>query len=410
MNIKRLLSVSILLAVTSTLYAQTGLDKTAQQIAAEMIPGWNLGNTLEANRDFAITEGATYKPAVTIFSNYGGLESETAWQKTKTTQEVIDYVKSLGFRSVRIPCSWVWGHLSNPNDYTIDATWMQRVREVVDYCIHDSLYVILNDHYDGGWLEQNIHVTGEAKTKNEEVLRAIWTQIANTFKAYDEHLIFAGLNEPSVEDEATLAHLVSYEQIFIDAVRATGCNNAKRLLVVQGPSTDAEKTCNWMTDKLPKDPIGQKLAIEVHLYYPWNFWGMTEDAGWGNVFFYWGKENHVSSSSHNATYGEESDVIRIADRLKTCFVDKGIPVINGEYGIIWRTITGEGESQEKHNASIKTYYKTMNRVCMERGIVPIVWDTNSSGINQMTVLDRSTRTIFNPYIMEGIREGIGIRP
>ena len=410
MNIKRLLSVSILLAVNSTLYAQTDLDKTAQQIAAEMIPGWNLGNTLEANRDFAITEGATYKPAVTIFSNYGGLESETAWQKTKTTQEVIDYVKSLGFRSVRIPCSWVWGHLSNPKDYTIDATWMQRVREVVDYCIHDSLYVILNDHYDGGWLEQNIHVTGEAKTKNEEVLRAIWTQIANTFKDYDEHLIFAGLNEPSVEDEATLAHLVSYEQIFIDAVRATGGNNAKRLLVVQGPSTDAEKTCNWMTDKLPKDPIGQKLAIEVHLYYPWNFWGMTEDAGWGNVFFYWGKENHVSSSIHNATYGEESDVIRIADRLKTCFVDKGIPVINGEYGIIWRTITGEGESQEKHNASIKTYYKTMNRVCMERGIVPIVWDTNSSGINQMTVLDRSTRTIFNPYMMEGIREGIGIRP
>ena len=287
---------------------------------------------------------------------------------------------------------------------------MQRVREVVDYCIHDSLYVILNDHYDGGWLEQNIHVTGEAKTKNEEVLRAIWTQIANTFKDYDEHLIFAGLNEPSVEDEATLAHLVSYEQIFIDAVRATGGNNAKRLLVVQGPSTEAEKTCNWMTDKLPKDPIGQKLAIEVHLYYPWNFWGMTEDADWGNVFFYWGKENHVSSSSHNATYGEESDVIRIADRLKTCFVDKGIPVINGEYGIIWRTITGEGESQEKHNASIKTYYKTMNRVCMERGIVPIVWDTNSSGINQMTVLDRSTRTIFNPYMMEGIREGIGIRP
>ena len=204
-------------------------------------------------------------------------QSETAWQKTKTTQEVIDYVKSLGFRSVRIPCSWVWGHLSNPKDYTIDATWMQRVREVVDYCIHDSLYVILNDHYDGGWLERNIHVTGEAKTKNEEVLRAIWTQIANTFKDYDEHLIFAGLNEPSVEDEATLAHLVSYEQIFIDAVRATGGNNAKRLLVVQGPSTEAEKTCNWMTDKLPKDPIGQKLAIEVHLYYPWNFHGIGTD-------------------------------------------------------------------------------------------------------------------------------------
>ncbi|MBR1502802.1 MAG: glycoside hydrolase family 5 protein [Prevotella sp.] len=406
MNIKRLLSVNLLLAAAVMLHAQTGLDKTAQQIAAEMMPGWNLGNTMEANRDHPITQGDTYKPAVTIFTNDGGLESETSWQKTKTTQELIDYIKSLGFRSVRIPCSWVWGHLSNPQDYTIDATWMQRVREIVDYCINDGLYVLLNDHYDGGWLERNINATGDAKTKNEAVLKTIWTQIANAFKDYDEHLVFAGLNEPGVEDEATVAQLINYEQIFIDAVRATGGNNAKRLLVVQGPSTDAEKTCNWMTDKLPTDPIGNKMAIEVHLYYPWNFWGMTEDTGWGTMFYYWGSENHVSGSKHNATFGEEPDLIRLADRLKTSFVDKGIPVINGEYGVIWRTIKGDGESQDKHNASIKAYYKTMNKVCMERGIVPIVWDTNSTGSNQMTVINRATRTIYNSYMMDGIRAAI----
>ena len=404
---RKLLIIGMCLASVGMLHAQTGLDKTATQIASEMMPGWNLGNTMEAARNYAVTWETPNRPVVEVFTNDGGLESETMWQGTKTTQEVIDYVKSCGFKSVRIPCSWVWGHISNAQDYTIDATWMQRVREIVDYCINDGLYVILNDHYDGGWLERNINATGSAKTKNEEVLRAIWTQIANEFKDYDEHLVFAGLNEPNVEDQATVTQLVSYEQIFIEAVRATGGNNAKRLLVVQGPSTDTEKTCNWMANKMPTDPVGNKLAIEIHFYYPWNFWGMEIDESWGNMFFYWGEGNHVSGSKHNATYGEESDIINLANRLKTTFVDKGIPVINGEYGVIWRkNISGTNESQEKHNASIKAYYKTMNKVCMERGIVPFAWDTNSTGNNQMTIINRSTKSIYNNYMMEGIKEAI----
>lgn len=407
MNIKRLLAICVSSISVWTLSAQTGFDKTAQQIADEMMPGWNLGNTMEAVRNYPITWETPNKPAVEVFTNDGGLESETVWQGTKTTQEIIDYVKNCGFKAIRIPCAWVWGHISNPQDYTIDATWMKRVREIVDYCMKDGLYVILNDHYDGGWLERNINATGSAKTKNEEVLRSIWTQIAKEFKDYDEHLVFAGLNEPDVENQFTVTQLVSYEQIFIDAVRATGGNNAKRLLVIQGPSTNVEKTCDWMTNKMPTDPIGNKLAIEIHFYYPWNFWGMDKDESWGNMFYYWGSGNHVSGSKHNATYGEESDMIKLADRLKTSFVDKGIPVINGEYGIIWRTnITGANESQEKHNASIQYYYKTMNKVCMERGIVPFAWDTNSKGNNQMTIIDRSSKTIYNKYMMDGIKEAM----
>lgn len=407
MNIKRLLATCVCAISVWTLSAQTGFDKTAQQIADEMMPGWNLGNTMEAVRNYPITWETPNKPAVELFTNDGGLESETVWQGTKTTQEIIDYVKNCGFKAIRIPCAWVWGHISNPQDYTIDATWMKRVREIVDYCMKDGLYVILNDHYDGGWLERNINATGSAKTKNEEVLRSIWTQIANEFKDYDEHLVFAGLNEPNVENQSTVTQLVSYEQIFIDAIRATGGNNAKRLLVVQGPSTDVENTYKWMTNKMPTDPIGNKLAIEIHFYYPWNFWGMDKDESWGNMFYYWGSGNHVSGSKHNATYGEESDMIKLADRLKTSFVDKGIPVINGEYGVIWRTnITGANESQEKHNASVRYYYKTMNKVCMERGIVPFAWDTNSKGNNQMTIIDRSSKTIYNKCMMDGIKEAM----
>lgn len=396
---KRILSLLCCISVSIILYAQSGLDKTSVEMAKEMMPGWNLGNTMEA----AITWGSN---PVATFNNAGGLASETAWQPTKTTQQIIDYVKAQGFRSVRIPCAWVFGHISNASTYTIDATWMARVKEIVGYCIHSGLYVILNDHWDGGWLEEHINATGTAKEKNKTVLNAIWTQIANEFKNYDEHLIFAGINEPNVNEESVVASLVEYEQVFIDAVRATGGNNAKRLLVVQGPSTDAEKTCNWMVDKMPSDPIGNKLAIEIHFYYPWNFWGMDKDESWGNMFYYWGQGNHVSGSKHNATYGEESDMTALADRLKACFVDKGIPVINGEYGVIWRQVTGAGESQEKHNASIQYYYKVMNKLCMERGIVPFAWDTNSTGNNQMTIINRSNLSIYNQYMLNGIKEAM----
>lgn len=388
-----------LLLTLTTVKAQSGLDKTAMEMATEMMPGWNLGNTMEA----AVTWGDN---PVALFSNNGRLASETAWQGTKTTQQVIDYVKACGFKSVRIPCAWVWGHISNATTYSIDAQWMARVKQIVDYCINDGLYVILNDHWDGGWLDDNLMATGAAKEKNKAVLTAIWTQVANEFKNYDEHLVFAGLNEPPVEQQAQLPSLIEYEQLFIDVVRATGGNNAKRLLVVQGPSTDVEKTCNWMANKMPSDFIGNKLAIEIHFYYPWNFWGMTEDADWGKMFYYWGSGNHVSGSKHNATWGEEADITKLADRLKHSFTDKGIPVINGEYGIIWRNISGTGESQEKHNASIRSYYKFMNKVCMERGIVPFAWDTNSFGNNAMTIINRSTLSIHNPFMMEGIREAV----
>ena len=396
---RRILLIAMGIAFSIHSLAQQNMENTAIEVARNMMPGWNLGNTLEGG----VSWGSN--PAK-IFQNNGGLASETAWQGTKTTQAIIDYVKAQGFRSVRIPCAWVWGHIANATDYSIDRNWMARVKEVVDYCIHAGLYVMLNDHWDGGWLDENITATGAQKDRNKAVLAAIWTQIANEFRDYDDHLVFAGLNEPPIDKQSDVSYLVEYQQTFIDAVRATGGNNEKRMLVVQGPSTDVEKTCNWFANKMPEDPIGNKLAVEIHFYYPWNFWGMTEDASWGNMFYYWGSGNHVSGSKHNATWGEESQMKALADQLKTKFVDKGIPVINGEYGIIWRTITGSGESQAKHNASIQYYYRYMNQLCMERGIVPMAWDTNSTGANSMTIINRKNLTIFNSYMLNGIHEAM----
>lgn len=390
------------LLLPTTAKAQDGFGRSSMEVINDMAPGWNLGNTLE---------GVATWTGVDFLNNKGGVGAETAWQGTKTTQEIIDYVKSLGFRSVRIPCSWAFGHISNASTYEIDSKWMTRVKEVVDYCIRDSLYVVLNDHWDGGWLENHIADTDTATIrKNKEVLTALWTQIANTFMDYDEHLLFAGLNEPNAENQAATNNLIQYNQTFVDAVRATGGNNTHRILVVQGPATNIEHTCNFMAGKMPTDVVEGRLAVEIHYYNPWQFWGMENDESWGKVFYYWGQGNHLSNSTHNATRGEEADMKTQLKMMKTNFVDKGYPVVIGEFGANWRDLSSlSGESQEKHNASIKAHYRELHRLCKEMGgMVPMTWDTNYCSQDGkkgcMTIIDRQNLNVFGTYAMEGINE------
>jgi endoglucanase len=214
--------LSIGLLMYSALFGQT--LPTAVETAKAMTIGWNLGNTLEA---------------------IGG---ETAWGNPLATQRLIDSVKAAGFNTVRIPCAW-----DNHADQTtgiIDAAWIARVKDVADYCIKDSMYAIINIHWDNGWLENNC--TADKKDAVNAKQKTYWTQIASCFKSYNGHLLFAGANEPNVTDAAQMAVLMSYHQTFIDAVRATGGNNGSRVLIVQGPSTDIEKTSKLM-NSLPAD-------------------------------------------------------------------------------------------------------------------------------------------------------------
>ena len=394
--------LAVVMLMAGEMSAQDGLDRSAMDVVNDMSPGWNLGNTFEATTSW--TGGA-------LWNNKGGLGAETGWQDTKTSQAVIDFVKSLGFKSIRIPCAWAYGHISDASNYTIDAAWMARVKEVVDYCINDGLYVVLNDHWDGGWLEEKMKDSNAANiAQNKGILKLLWTQIANAFKDYDEHLLFAGLNEPGADNQASTNNLIQYNQTFVDAVRATGGNNAKRVLVVQGPSTNIDHTCNFMKGKMPNDVVPGKLAIEVHYYNPWQFWGMEKDESWGKVFYYWGNGNHHSGSTHNATWGEEKDMKDQLQKMKTYFVDKGYPVVIGEFGANWRDISKlSNESQEKHNASIKAHYKELHRLCKEMGgMVPMTWDINSRSQNgtkgTMTIVDRKNLTVYGKYALEGINE------
>ena len=369
------------------------------EVAQLMYPGWNLGNTLEGGDSKNLWKNA-------------GIETETVWQNAKTTQALIDAVKAAGFKSVRIPCSWVMGHITDAEKCTIDPAWMKRVKEVVDYCIKDGLYVIINQHWDGGWIEHN-GMTANADIKTTKAqLTKIWTQIADNFKKYDEHLLFAGMNEPGVGagegDIIGVAdmsnRIAEYEQTFIEAVRATGGNNAKRVLIVQGPNTDIDKfVANNYMSKI-KDSATDRLMVEVHFYDPYNFTDLSEDKDWGKYCLYWGKNNTNGSEAGrtaDAKYNEDYVEAQMK-KMKTNFFDKGYPVVIGEFGANQRLAIGK---DAVHDASVKDYYKAVVTSAINNGCVPMAWDTNS-GLPSMTIFNRAGASVSNANMLESIQAAV----
>ncbi|UII34507.1 cellulase family glycosylhydrolase [Fulvivirga ulvae] len=351
-----------------TVYSQL---PTAQQVAANMKVGWNLGNTLEA---------------------IGG---ETSWGNPMANQQLINSVKAAGFNTVRLPVSW--DQYANQSNNQIDAAWMARVKEVVDYCISNDLYVILNIHWDNGWLEENV-TTAQQQAVNVKQ-NAYWTQIANYFKAYNEHLLFASANEPRVEDATGMSVLLSYHQTFVNAVRATGGNNSSRTLIVQGPKTDIGTT-NELMNTLPTDQIANRMMVEVHYYDPYQFCLMDNDESWGNVFYYWGNGYHSSTNtSRNANWGEESHVDERFGLMKAKFVDQGIPVIIGEFAAKKRSGIPE---ESLHIASREYYHKYVVQSAIDHGMIPVYWD---HGQPEFGLFNRSTGAVVDQGNLDAIMEG-----
>lgn len=371
------------LATAAMTQAQT--LPTAKSIAAEMGYGWNLGNTLET------PGGAPY------------------WAQLPN-QSVINVVKSAGFKTVRIPAAW--DSHADATTNVIDPAWLAQVKAIVDMCIKDSLFVVLNSHWDRGWLEERVFRADSVAVNAKQ--RAYWTQIANHFKDYGRHLIFAGANEPGVQDAHgtafgpdRIAVLNSYHQTFIDAVRATGGNNASRTLIIQGPRTDIELTYQAHRT-LPTDKINDRLMFEVH-FYPYQFTLLQKDEAWGNQFYYWGRNNHSTTDlAHNPTWGEESFVDSVFGLMKTQFVDKGIPVIVGEFGAMLRTNL-TGDAYRLHVQSRRSFYEYVNMSAKARGLIPIAWDTDWKGEYNMTIIDRSGNgAIHDLGLANALRSGWGL--
>jgi endoglucanase len=346
----------------------TGMG-TAVQLAAKFKLGWNIGNTLEAT---------------------GG---ETSWGNPEITESYIKFVKQQGFTAIRLPCAWDL-HVDNKTTAHIDQNWLNRVKDVVGYCVNNGLYVMVNVHWDGGWLENNI-----IKLKQDSVnakQKAVWEQIATAMRDFDEHLLFASANEPAADNAEEMEVLAGYHQTFVNAVRSTGGKNSYRVLILQGPSTSATLTSELM-NTLPKDPAVNRLMVEVHNYTPSQFCFLNEDVSWGKMVYYWGKGNHSSiEPDRNPTYGEEDAHISDFNKIKAKFVDKGIPVIMGEYGAYRRDGSAHvPKDLALHNTSVDYWITFVTKEALARGIKPFWWDTGGA-------LDRRTNTVKDQRTIDAL--------
>lgn len=297
---------------------------TALEATRLMGNGINLGNTLEACDN-----------NVGIKTNTP-LSYETHWGQPKTTQAMIDGMKAAGFDTIRIPVAWMTNatHLYE-GDYTIDADYMDRVEEVVRYARKAGMYVIINDHWDGGWYGMFGSESAETRALAMEAYKGMWQQIAERFRDYSDYLIFESANEelggrfdensPLYCSDSVVTYLTDDEryaltneinQTFVDVVRATGGNNATRFLLIAGYSTDINQTCDDRF-QMPKETVDSKLMVSVHYYDPWSYCG--------------------ASSAVSATkWGKVSDYEYLDQQLAkmTKFTEAGYGVVIGEYGAL----------------------------------------------------------------------------
>lgn len=297
---------------------------TALEATRLMGNGINLGNTLEA-----------CDSNVGIKTNTS-LSYETHWGQPKTTQAMIDGMKAAGFDTIRIPVAWMTNatHLYE-GDYTIDADYMNRVEEVVRYARKAGMYVIVNDHWDGGWYGMFGSESAETRALAMEAYKGMWQQIAERFRDYSDYLIFESANEELgtrfdensalycsdsvvtyLNDDERYALTNEINQTFVDVVRATGGNNATRFLLIAGYGTNIDQTCDDRF-QMPKDTADSKLMVSVHYYDPWSYCG-------------------ASSAASATKWGKVSDYEYLDQQLAkmTKFTEAGYGVVIGEYGAL----------------------------------------------------------------------------
>ncbi len=354
----------------------TGMTSNAKTLAAKMSAGWNLGNSLECP---------------------GG---ETAWGNPMTTQRLIDSVKIVGINAIRIPCAWD-SYIENTGTWKLKASWLARVKEVVDYCINRDMYVILNIHWDGGWLQDN--PTYAKQFVNNAKQKALWQQIAVNFRDYDEHLLFAGTNEVNSGSATPVAEnfevQLSYNQTFVDAVRSTGGKNSYRNLVVQAFNTNIDLAVSKLI--VSNDTIKNRLMVEVHYYDPWDFCGLESDQSWATMKYYWGAD-YVQYGVSN--WGQEDYVVTQFQKMKTNFVDKGYPVILGEYGALRRSSL-TGSALEHHLSSRAHYFQYIAQQAKNYGMIPFFWDNGYTGNFGSAIFNRSDGSVFDRQVLNAYITG-----
>ena len=325
--------------------------------------GWNVGNSLDA---------------------VGG---ETNWGNPLITQQLINSVKVAGFKTIRLPVAW--SKFSDETNFVIQTAWMDRVEQVVKYAQNADMYVVMNIHWDGGWMQPT--AAQQAYVNNR--LRIMWTQIATRFANYDDRLLFAGTNEVMVEGDygtPTAEYYTaqnSFNQTFVTTVRATGGKNATRHLVVQGFNTNIDHAVNFAV--IPTDTVSNRLMMEVHYYDPYNF-TLNESSNitqWGSI---------ATNPSATETWANESYTDAQFQKMKTQYVDKGIGVILGEYGVISRTNVADHETYRNY------WNEYITKSAYTHGMVPVYWDNGYGGNGGLALFDRASGAQLYPSLIQAI--------
>ena len=350
------------LAATAEDAADDGVmreDLTAVELTRLMGNGTNLGNTFEAcdgNRGAFSADPKAY---------------ETYWGQPATTQEMLTAMKAAGFDTIRIPVAWMTNatHLSK-GDYTIDPAYLARVKEVVDYARSAGMYVILNDHWDGGWWGMFGSEDKVTRDFAMEAYKGMWKQIAEYFRDYSDYVIFESANEElgarfdedsklycSDSTVSAMPDFLRYtlcnqvNQAFVDTVRATGGNNESRFLLIAGYGTNIDSTCDNRFI-MPRDSAQKKLLVSVHYYDPWSYCGATDATG-------------------ATAWGIQSDYEYMDAQLTkmTKFVKRGVGVVIGEYGAL-------PDDKGRIKANSLAYHTRFLDLCDYYDLTSCLWDTS----------------------------------
>ena len=327
-------------------------DLTALEVTNLMGNGINLGNTMEAYGRASLGVEAEVS------------EYETFWGQPVTTQEMITSMKEAGFDSIRIPIAWTNAMDFESGDYTIGEDYLNRIEEIMNYAFNEEMYVIINDHWDGGWWGMFGSKSEDTREKAMDMYVTMWTQIAERYGEYSDYLIFESGNEElgyrlndtdiaadsgSLDDDACYEVTNLINQTFVDTIRATGGNNSNRFLLIAGFGTDIDSTCDNRY-VMPTDSAQNKLLVSVHYYTPSGYCINESLSSWGNA----------------EQYEEMNQLLR----KMTMFTAQGYGVIIGEYAVF-----PENETTLKEGAL--AYTENFLNNCDQYGYCPMLWDTNN---------------------------------